>query len=326
MRTTPLTASVLLTLALLFGGAASAQSLTMGGGFAGGTFNDFVAGIAGKVGQSVPGVTVAPVVSAGSVQNLLRLRDGELDMAVVFAGDAYLAYNGFDAFDDEEQPRRDLRAVGFLYSAVSQIVTLADSGIDSFDELVGKRIAVGEIGSGTHLSIERLLRQAGMLGSVSLVHVSGIAASEYLTSGRVDAYHVLLGTPNATVRHTAATHDIRILDTMAVAIRSGLFDRYPFYAPVVIPAQTYRGVEADVPAFKDAGLWIVAADLDDDLVYAMTKAVFGPAGLSAMTTATPVAREMGVATALRGVAFPLHPGAARYWQEVGLELPSAARP
>lgn len=69
-----------------------------------------------------------------------------------------------------------------------------------------------------------------------------------------------------------------------------------------------------------------AADLDEELVYAMTKAVHGPAGLSAMTTATPVAREMGVATALRGVAFPLHRGAARYWQEAGLELPRSARP
>jgi uncharacterized protein len=326
VRHSPLARILVLVAALSIVGAASAQSLSMAGGFAGGTFNDFVTGIARTLDGSPLGVDVQPTASAGSVENLHRLRAGELDMAVTFAGDAYLAYNGFDQFDDEEQPRSDIRAIGFLYSAVSQIVTLADSDILTFDNLVGKRIGVGAIGSGTHLTIERLLRQAGILNNVTLVHVSGIAASEYLQAGRIDAYHVLLGTPNATVRHTAATHDIRILDTMAVAIRAGLFDRYPFYSPVVIPAGTYRGIDTDVPAFKDAGIWIVRADLDEELVYEMTKAVFGPAGVSAMTMVTPIAAEMGPSTALRSVAFPLHPGAARYWEEVGLQLPAAARP
>jgi uncharacterized protein len=78
--------------------------------------------------------------------------------------------------------------------------------------------------------------------------------------------------------------------------------------------------------FKDGALWVVAEDLDEELVYRMTQAVYGTAGLAAMNAATPVAREMGVATAIRNVAFPLHPGAARYWQEMGVQLPAAARP
>ncbi|MDA0699728.1 MAG: TAXI family TRAP transporter solute-binding subunit [bacterium] len=308
----------------LFAGTSwSSPVASMAGGFAGGTFNDFVAGISQAL-RGNPSIEAVP--SPGSVENLNRLRAGELDMAVTFAGDAYLAFNGFDQFDDEEQPRNDIRAIGFLYSAVSQIVTLADSDIATFDNLVGKRIGVGAIGSGTHLSIERLLRQAGILNDVTLVHVSGIAASEDLQAGRIDAYHVLLGTPNATVRHTAATHDIRILDTMAAAIRAGLFDRYPFYSPVVIPSGTYRGVDADIPAFKDAGIWVVRDDLDEQLVYEMTKAVFGPAGVAVMTMVTPLAADMGPSTALRSVAFPLHAGAARYWEEVGLQLPAAAKP
>jgi uncharacterized protein len=326
VRPNPLARLAVLVAALTISAASLAQSLTMAGGFAGGTFNDFVDGIAATLAVQVPGVQVTPAQSLGSVENLLRMREGEFDMAVVFAGDGYLAFNGLDAFDDEEQTNRHVRAVGFLYSAVSQVVTLADSGIETFDDLVGKRIAVGEVGSGTHMAIHRLLVAAGVRDEVFLQFISGIAASEALLEGRVDAYHVLLGTPNATVRHTAAARPIRLLDTMAPAIRAGLFDRYPFYTPVVVPAGTYAGIDIDIPVFKDGALWVVAEDLDEELVYRMTQAVYGTAGLAAMNAATPVAREMGVATAIRNVAFPLHPGAARYWQEMGVQLPAAARP
>lgn len=305
---------------------AHAQSLTMAGGFAGGTFNDFVAGISTAATAGVEGLEVVVLESAGSAANLRALLAGELDMAVAFAGDTYLAFNGFENFGDDEQVRGDVRAVGFLYSAVSQIVTLADSGIETFDQLVGKRVAVGAVGSGTHLTMERLLRQAGMIDSVEMVFVSGTSASELLLSGAVDAYHVLLGVPNATVLATAADHDIRLLETLPVAIRSGLFDRYPFYTPIVVRGDVYRSLDVEVPVFKDAGLWVVRADLDEDLVYQMTRTVYGPAGIDAMMAVTPVAREMGPSTALRGVALPLHPGAARYWEEIGLQLPAVARP
>jgi uncharacterized protein len=321
--------AALIAIAGMAGSLALAQprSLTMGGGFTGGTFNVFVGGIQDVLAANLPAlVGVRQVPSAGSIQNLQQILAGRLDMALAFAGDAYFAFNGFDLFDDDESPVAGVRAIGYLYPAVSQIVALAGSGITNVRDLAGKRVAVGEFGSGTHMSIDRLLNHLGIAGDVTFVYVAGQLASEMLKDGRVDAYHALLGVPNATVNHTAADRDVVVLTTLDAALVSGFFDRYPFYLPVVIPAGAYRGVDSDVLTWKDSALWVVSDALDDELVYQMTKAVYGETGVSFMRIATPVAREMGAQTALRGVALPLHPGAARYWLEVGLELPAIAKP
>jgi uncharacterized protein len=111
-----------------------------------------------------------------------------------------------------------------------------------------------------------------------------------------------------------------------VALEAGFFEKYPFYARVTIPAGTYRGVDDEVETWRDAGIWIVSEDMDEEMVYQMTKAIFDADGLEHMLRVTNVAREMGIDSALSGIALPLHPGAARYWAEVGVEIPEVARP
>jgi uncharacterized protein len=247
-----------------------------------------------------------------------------MEMGIAFAGDAYLAYNGMEEFSD--QAYDGIRAVGFLYGAVSQLVVLKNSGIASYEDLAGKRIALGSAGSGTHLSIERLLRQTGMFDRITPVFVAGQAASDQLKDGQVDGYHALLGVPNATLVDTTTARDAVVLSTYQAALESGFFEKYPFYARVTIPAGTYRGVDDEVETWRDAGIWIVSDDMDEELVYQMTKAIFDAAGLEHMLRVTNVAREMGIDSALSGIALPLHPGAARYWAEVGVEIPEVARP
>jgi uncharacterized protein len=318
--------SLLLGACLTLGATSTAQILTMGGGFTGGTFNVFVDLIARHLSSTFDDVTVEPVVSAGSIENLRRILAADLDMAVVFAGDAFAAHNGFEGFDDDEQDKSAVRAIGYLYPAVSQVVTLPSTGITSLADLAGKQVAVGDLGSGTHMAMHRLLTAIGVARDVRFVFAGGQTASQMLKDGRVDAYHVLVGVPNATVADTSVDRDIVLIETLAPALAAGFFDRYPFYIPIVIRGGTYRGVAADVPTFKDAGLWVVSADLDEELVYRMTKAVYGAEGLAHFHAAHANARDMGAHTALRGVALPLHPGAARYWIEQGLQLPAIARP
>lgn len=311
----------------LWGDQAQAQRrqfLSIGGGFVGGTFNVFASGMGDYLSRELPNLNITVEGSAGSAENIRRMQAGELEMGIAFAGDAYLAYNGLEEFSDRRYDK--IRAVAFLYGAVSQLVALEASGIRTFEDLAGRRIALGSAGSGTHLSIERLLRQAGMFERITPVFVAGQTASDQLKDRQIDAYHALLGVPNATVVDTSTTHDIVILSTYQVARDSGFFDKYPFYTPTVIPAGTYRGVEEDVETWRDAGIWIVSADMDEELVYQMTKAIFSEAGLEHMLRVTSVAREMGPENALSGIALPLHPGAARYWQEIGLEIPDIAKP
>jgi uncharacterized protein len=315
----------IVTLSLVAGGAfAQRQFLSIGGGFVGGTFNVFASGMGDYLSQRFPNLNITVEGSAGSAENIRRIQAGEMEMGIAFAGDAYLAYNGMEEFSDQSYD--GIRAVGFLYGAVSQLVVLKNSGITSYEDLAGKRIALGSAGSGTHLSIERLLRQTGMFDRITPVFVAGQAASDQLKDGQVDGYHALLGVPNATLVDTTTARDAVVLSTYQAALESGFFEKYPFYARVTIPGGTYRGIDDEVETWRDAGIWIVSDDMDEEMVYQMTKAIFDADGLEHMLRVTNVAREMGIDSALSGIALPLHPGAARYWAEVGVEIPEVARP
>lgn len=304
---------------------AQRRFISIGGGSTGGTFNTFSSGIGDYLGKEIRGLNITVEGSAGSGENIRRIQRGDMEMGIAFAGDAYLAYNGEGTFEDGG-PYDNIRAVGFLYSAVSQIVTLEQTGITSLADLEDKTVAVGGAGSGTQLSIERLLTTLGIYDSINPVLVAGQNASAQLKDRQVAAYHALYGVPNSTVTDTASTNNIVILNSYDDAEAAGFFETYPFYTRYVIPAETFRGQDEDVVTFRDAGLWLASAEMDDDLVYEMTKAMYSEAGLEHMLKVTSVAKEMGLENALVGVQIPLHPGAARFWEEMGLEIPEVAQP
>ena len=317
-----LTLCLTLTLGVAF---AQRQFFSIGGGSTGGTFNTFASGMGDYLSQNIEGLNLTVEGSAGSAENIRRIQQGNMDMGIAFAGDAFLGYNGEGVFADGG-PYDEVRAIGFLYSAVSQLVTLEETGITSVQDLAGKTVAVGGAGSGTQLSLERLLSTLGIYSEITPVLVAGQNASDQLKNRQVQAYHALYGVPNATVTDTSSTNNIVILNSYDAADQAGFFEQYPFYSEYVIPAGTFRGVDEDVTTFRDAGLWIVSADADEELVYQMTKAIYDQAGLDHMNQVTSVAKEMGPDNALVGVQIPLHPGAARYWQEVGVEIPETAQP
>ncbi len=306
--------------------SASQVFLSMGGGSRGGTFDTFGLGVSDILWRSIDGFNLSLVKSAGSGENLRRIQEGEMDMGVAFAGDVFLSYNGEGIFA-EDGPYNEVRVIGFLYSAVSQLVTLEGAGVTSVEDLAGKTVAVGGEGSGTQLSAERLLTTLGLYDEIDPVLVAGLDASEALKDQQVQAYHALYGVPNETVIRTSSTGDAVILNTYSAAEAAGFFDKYPFYSRYVIPAGTFSGIDEDVETFRDAGLWVVSADTDEELVYQMTKSVYSQVGLYFMQEPTNgVASEMGPGTALVGVQTPLHPGAARYWREVGVTIPEEAQP
>ena len=300
--------------------------LSMGGGSRGGTFDAFGLGVSDILWHSIDGFNLSLVKSAGSGENLRRIQAGEMDMGVAFAGDVFLSYNSEGNFA-EEGPYDEVRVIGFLYSAVSQLVTLEETGITSVEDLAGKTVAVGGSGSGTQLSVERLLTTLGLYSEIDPVLIAGLDASEELKNQQVQAFHALNGVPSDAVADTASLDEAVILSTYDAAEAAGFFEQYPFYSKYVIPAGTFSGVDEDVTTFNDAGLWVVSANMDEELVYQMTKEVYGQVGLYFMQQSTgDVAQEMSSDTALVGVQTPLHPGAARYWREIGVEIPEVAQP
>ena len=302
---------------------AQRQFVSIGGGSTGGTFNTFASGIGDYLGQNIDGLNLTVEGSAGSAENIRRIQGGDLEMGIAFAGDAYLAYNGLGVFEDGG-PYDNIRGIGFLYSAVSQIVTLDETDITSVADLEGKTLAVGGAGSGTQLSFERLLTQLEIYDTITPVLIAGQNASDALKNRQVEAYHALFGVPSSAVTDTASTNNILILSSYDEAEAAGFFEQYPFYTKYVIPGGTFNGLDEDVTTFRDAGLWIVSADMDEDTVYEMTKLVYEQGGLDHMLQVTSVAKEMGSDNALVGMQFPLHPGAARFWTEMGVDIPDVA--
>ncbi|WP_285905857.1 TAXI family TRAP transporter solute-binding subunit [Pseudodesulfovibrio pelocollis] len=307
---------------------AGAQSqrryLAFGGGPTGGTFNFFANKMAGIISASHPRLEVSARGAGGSAENLRSLDADVIDLGIVYSGDAFLGRTG--QLPGDPALHENVRALSFLYGAPAQLVVRADSGIASARDLAGKAVAVGNPGSGAALSAERFFGHLGLWDSLNVRKIGYAQAASEFASGTIDAFWVLVGYPNTAIIEAASLVPLRLLDLHAEAVESGFYEAYPFYGQVVVPAETYEGQNRDVTTFQDASLWCASAALDAQTVYDCLKAVYSPQGLAEIRAAHSAARDMGVESGLDGVSIPLHPGAARFWEEQGLAIPERIRP
>lgn len=318
---TALAAAVLLGLSPV---ALAKKRLAFGGGPTGGTFQYFSNAIATLLSKQVPDLEVSSEGSGGSAENLKRLHAGDIDFGIVYAGDLWLGSQGKLPKDDKKYTK--VRPVAYLYGAPAQLVVLKSSGIKHPKDLVGKKVAVGNAGSGAALSAQRFFETLGIWDKMEPQFLGYSAAASALGDKRIDAFWVLVGFPNASIIEAATSNDITLLDLESAGREAGFFDKYPFYSPVTIPAGTYRGQDADVKTFQDSALWCARAKLDADVVYTALKIVYSPEGLQHMYNAHKAAKAMKVETGIQGIPLPLHPGAYKFWSEKGLSIPDKLKP
>lgn len=298
--------------------------LAFGGGPTGGTFNYFANGIAIYLSRALPNVEISSEGSGGSGENLRRLHAGQVDFGIVYSGDAYLGRAGKLTQDDREYT--NVRILGYLYGAPAQLVVRADSEITSARDLVGKRVAVGNAGSGAALAAERFFRHMELWDKISPQFLGYSPAASAFRDGKIDAFWVLVGYPNASIIEAATQDNIALVNLHHDAEASGFYDAFPFYAKVEIPAGTYRGQGEPVTTFQDSTFWMSNASVSDDIVYESLKIIYSPEGLQHMVTAHAAAREMSIEGALTGASVPLHPGAYTFWSEQGLTIPAELKP
>ncbi len=294
-------------------------ALVFGGGPVGGAYNAFATALALQIGKSAPQLEISVEGTGGSGANLQGLDTGALSFGIVYAGDAHLGREG--KLPDDPARRGNVRAVACLYGAPAQLVVRADAGISGLQGLADKRVAVGNQGSGAAVSAQRFFGHLGLWEGMRKQHLGYSAAAEALADGRIDAFWVLVGWPNAAVQEAATRVPVKLLDLGEEAERSGFLAAFPFYARTIIPAGTYPGQTAAMQTFQDSSLWCAHKDVPSDTVYAALKAVFSQKGLEALRAATPTARETALPKALTGVSIPLHPGAARFFKENGMPHP-----
>lgn len=298
---------------------ASRTFVGFGGGPPGGSAFPAAGAVASVAQRQVPSLNVSVEGTGGSGENVRLVGTGEADMGVAFGADVHAGYFGTEDFAGAALP--DLRAVGLLFWAYDHLVTLSDSGIRSVADVAGKRLAIGGTGTGSALTGERLFGHLGLLERMDVSYLGGSAASAALKDGQVDVYHWMSGVPNAAVLDTVATHDVILLDVAAPSVESGFLEAFPFYVAGQIPADAYAGMTAAVPTIRIGMYWIANRQVSDEVVYEMARAAYSPEGSAAVRQAFEPLKDMTPTQALQGLTVPLHPGAARYWQELGLDIP-----
>lgn len=316
---------LLLTATLALPGTAlsATKRLAFSGGPEGGTFQYFSNGIASRLSKNLQNVDVSNMASAGSVENLRRVNSGEADFGISYSGDIFLARHGKLPKDDRKY--ENVQALSYLYGAPAHLVTLADSGINEVKDLAGKKVAVGGAGSGAAASAQRYFTAMGLWDKMDVQFIGYTEAASAMGDKLIDAMWVFAGFPNSSVIQAAASNPIKILDTWTAGEKGGVFEEYPFYSPVTIPAGTYSGVDQDVKTFQDSALWIAGNHVKDDIVYKSLEDIFSEQGLAYMVKVKSTAKAMSKKGALTGIVTPVHPGAIKFWMQEGLEITPAQK-
>lgn len=303
--------------------AAAKKRLAYGGGPVGGTFMYFANAIAILMSRNIPDVEVSGEGTGGSAENLKRINSGDIDFGIVYSGDLWLGLTGELPKDPQKYDK--VRPVAYLYGAPAQLVTLKAAGITDPKQLAGKKVAVGNAGSGAALSAQRYFETIGIWDKMDPQFLGYSAAASALGDRKIDAFWVLVGYPNASIIEASTTNDIALVDLVAAGEAAGFFQKFPFYSATKIPGGTYRGQEGDVKTFQDSTLWCAGSRVDADIVYQALKIVYSPEGLQHMVQAHKAATEMSLATGLDGIPLPLHKGAEKFWAEQGKQIPDALK-
>jgi len=300
---------------------AAKERLSFSGGPEGGTFQYFSNGIAIRLSKNLPNIEVSNTASAGSLENLRRVNSGEADFGIVYSGDTYLGRHGKLTKDTNEY--KNVHALAFLYGAPAHLVVLQGSGIEKVADLAGKRVAVGDAGSGAASAAQRYFTSLGLWDKMKVEFLGYSKAAAALGDGLIDAFWVFAGYPNSSVIQAAASNKIKMLDVVSAGKESGFFEEYPFYSNLTIPAGTYSGVDYDVPSFQDSALWVAGAHVSPAVVHDALADIFSGEGLAYMVKVKSTAKSMSVKGALNGIVTPIHAGAEKFWKEQGLEVSPA---
>lgn len=290
------------------------QVYKFSGGPSGGTFQYYASAISTIAKKH--DVRVLAASSGGSVENIRTCNSGKSSFGVAYSGNLYEALNG--KLNQDNNKYEDVRALGFFYGAPGQLIVKKGSGIKNLKDLEGKRVGVGNAGSGAAANAELMLKHMGLWDKIKAEHLGYRGAADAFKNGQLDAFWVFAGYPNAAVLEVALQEDVRLLNLWEELETAGFFKANPFYQKIVIPANTYSGQDEAVNSFQDAALWIASKDVPDDVVYKLLKSIYSPAGLASMVEVHKSAKAMSIAGGITGIVTPLHSGATKFWTEMGV--------
>lgn len=293
------------------------ERVVFSGGPAGGTFQVVANAIqVYKPIKASKDFRVKAQSSAGSVENLRKVNSGKAQMGVVYSGHVYLGKNG--KMKNDTKKYEDVMAVAWLYGAPAQLVVRKGSGIKSTKDLVGKKVGVGNAGSGAFANCDLFFNHMGIWDKIERNAMGYNDAAQAFGNKQLDAFWLFTAFPSGAVIMAAQTNDIDLIDLGKDADATGFYDKYPYFSKLSVPADTYRGVDYETPSFQDSALWVANAKVSDDTVYNMLSTIYTDEGLAHMKAQKKTFKNMSLKSGTQGVVTPWHPGAIKFWKEKGM--------
>lgn len=263
------------------------------------------------------GIRCSVESTGGSVYNVNALRGGELEFGVAQSDIQYQAYNGEGEFA-EQGADEDLRAVFSIHPEPFTLVARADAGIERFDDLQGKRVNIGNPGSGQRALMDRLMEEMGWSTSDFQLasELQAAEQSQALCDNNIDAMVYSVGHPSGSIQEATTACDSVLADVDNEAVQK-LVEENDYYRMATIPGGMYRGNDEDTTTFGVGATLVTSADVDEETVYQVVKAVFE--NFEQFRGLHPAFENLDAEQmANDGLSAPIHPGAQRYYEEAGL--------
>lgn len=304
---------VLLICSLAFLGCGGKKNtLKMATGGTTGTYYAFSGTVSQVLSKNIPNLSFDVQSTGASKANIYLIADKEADIAIVQNDVMYYASKGIDLFDGEVVT--GFSAMAGCYAEVCQIVS--KSNIASIADLKGKRVSVGDIGSGCEFNARQILEAYGItFNDIIVNNLSFNDSATALKDDKIDAFFCVAGAPTTAIVELATSNNIKLLE-IDDEHAAKLIEKYPFYTKYDVPGGTYKGVDSDTQTVAVVATYIVSDDLDEDLVYKMTKALFEHA--EEIAAGHPKGAELDPEYSVSGISIKIHPGALKYYQEIGV--------
>lgn len=293
--------------------AAGSQTLKFATGGTTGTYYAY-GGVISNILNSKLSTSQLNVQSTGaSKANIFLIEDGEADVALVQNDVMDYASKGTDLFA-EDGAVTGFSTAAALYAEVCQIISSGD--IKTIEDLKGKRISVGDAGSGVEFNARQILEAYGItFEDIEVNNLSFGDSADALKDGKIDAFFCTAGAPTTAISELSTTNSMNLL-AIDDAHAKALQDKYSFYTQYTVPKGTYKGVDEDVVTVAVKATMIVSNKLSDDVVYELVKGIFE--NKADIVSGHAKGAELDPAYAVEGISVKFHPGAEKYFKEVGV--------
>lgn len=308
MTLTKLLAGAGIAIGLMAAPALAQERISIGTGGTGGLFYIIGAGMAEVINQNMDNATARAEVTGASVENIRRVAADQMTFGFSSSSTLYEASVGEGPFD-EPLP---VAAMAYLYPAVLQIATTADTGIETMADLAGKRINMGPPGSNSAVLVQRLLEAYGVFDQGNAQFLSYNEGTAALMNGQLDATVVLAGAPTAALIDLGTQRDMRLIPVDEEAV-GPLLEEFPFYQLYEMPAGTYEDQDEPLLVINDPATIFTSQFATDEQIYAITKALFD--NLDQLAQVHPEAGKISTETA-PNTPIGLHQGAQLYFDEL----------